>query len=157
MTNALEPKALRKSFGRTEIIRGIDLVVRQGERVGKPSMIRYGVSREEAARFGLPCGGTLRVVQEPLGDAGWAEAVLPAAASPPTMCTVLLVELPNTAARAFCVTPGREFGSVRSTGAFAAPARSAAARPSGKFWPDAKMMLPLGAVKVAVATWAAVA
>jgi branched-chain amino acid transport system ATP-binding protein len=34
MTNALELKGLRKSFGRTEIIRGIDLAVRQGERVG---------------------------------------------------------------------------------------------------------------------------
>jgi branched-chain amino acid transport system ATP-binding protein len=34
MTHALELKALRKSFGRTEIIRGIDLVVRRGERVG---------------------------------------------------------------------------------------------------------------------------
>src|SRR6185436_14556619 len=26
----------------------------------KPGMIAYGVSKEEAARFGLPCGGTLR-------------------------------------------------------------------------------------------------
>jgi branched-chain amino acid transport system ATP-binding protein len=34
MTHALELKALRKSFGHTEIIRGIDLVVRRGERVG---------------------------------------------------------------------------------------------------------------------------
>lgn len=55
--------------------------VRQGERVGKPSMIRYGVSREEAARFGLPCGGTLRLVQEPLGDAGWARKILERTAS----------------------------------------------------------------------------
>ncbi len=50
--------------------------VRQGERVDKPSMIRYGVSREEAARFGLPCGGTLRLVQEPLLDPTWAQDVL---------------------------------------------------------------------------------
>ncbi len=28
--------------------------VRQGERVDKPSLINYGVSKEEAARFGLP-------------------------------------------------------------------------------------------------------
>ena len=32
--NALELKGLRKSFGKTEIIRGIDLVVQAGERVG---------------------------------------------------------------------------------------------------------------------------
>ena len=36
--------------------------VRKGERVGKPSLINYGVSKEEAARFGLPCGGNLRLV-----------------------------------------------------------------------------------------------
>lgn len=30
-----------------------------------PEVVLYGVSREEAARFGLPCGGTLRLVVEP--------------------------------------------------------------------------------------------
>ncbi|MCB2042746.1 MAG: ATP-binding cassette domain-containing protein, partial [Rhodoferax sp.] len=34
MTGALELKDLRKSFGRTEIIRGVDLVVHKGERIG---------------------------------------------------------------------------------------------------------------------------
>ena len=50
--------------------------VRHGERVARPCLIHYGVSKEEAARFGLPCGGTLRLVQEPLLDLGWIEAVL---------------------------------------------------------------------------------
>lgn len=50
--------------------------VRQGERVGKPSLITYGVTKEEAARFGLPCGGNLRLVQEPLLDTGWVDEVL---------------------------------------------------------------------------------
>ena len=50
--------------------------VRNGERVGKPSLIAYGVTKEEAARFGLPCGGNLRLVQEPLLDTGWIDAVL---------------------------------------------------------------------------------
>ena len=50
--------------------------VRQGERVGKPSLIAYGVTKEEAARFGLPCGGNLRLVQEPLLDTAWIDAVL---------------------------------------------------------------------------------
>lgn len=50
--------------------------VRQGERVGKPSLITYGVTKEEAARFGLPCGGNLRLVQEPLGDTAWVDEVL---------------------------------------------------------------------------------
>lgn len=55
-----------------------DLIARikSGERNEKPSMIAYGVSKEEATRFGLPCGGTLRLVQEPLTDAAWIEDVL---------------------------------------------------------------------------------
>ena len=50
--------------------------VRNGERVDKPSLITYGVTKEEAARFGLPCGGNLRLVQEPLLDAAWIDEVL---------------------------------------------------------------------------------
>jgi len=43
---------------------------------GKPAIIAYGVTKEEATRFGLPCGGTLRLVQEPLRDASWVEQLL---------------------------------------------------------------------------------
>ena len=50
--------------------------VRTGERVDKPSLIVYGISKDEAARFGLPCGGTLRLVQEPLLDASWIDQIL---------------------------------------------------------------------------------
>jgi xanthine dehydrogenase accessory factor len=50
--------------------------VRHGERVGRPSLVTYGVTKEEAARFGLPCGGNLRLVQEPLADTAWIDEVL---------------------------------------------------------------------------------
>ena len=41
--------------------------VRSGELVqDKPATTKYGVSAEEAKRFGLPCGGTLELVLEPL-------------------------------------------------------------------------------------------
>jgi len=50
--------------------------VRHGERVSTPSLVTYGVTKEEAARFGLPCGGNLRLVQEPLADPGWIDEVL---------------------------------------------------------------------------------
>jgi xanthine dehydrogenase accessory factor len=50
--------------------------VRQGERVAQPSLINYGVTKEEAARFGLPCGGNLRLVQEPLQSTAWIDEVL---------------------------------------------------------------------------------
>ncbi len=42
----------------------------------RPCLITYGVSQEEAARFGLPCGGTLRLLQEPLLDVGWVVELL---------------------------------------------------------------------------------
>src|SRR3954469_8567309 len=50
--------------------------VRHGERVGTPSLVVYGVTKEEAARFGLPCGGNLRLVQEPLLDTAWIDEIL---------------------------------------------------------------------------------
>lgn len=50
--------------------------VRNGERVGAPSLLTYGVSKEEAARFGLPCGGNLRLVQEPLNSSAWIGLIL---------------------------------------------------------------------------------
>jgi len=55
-----------------------DLIVRaqQGSLPDKPEWARYGVSQEEAARFGLPCGGTLRLVIEPLKPSEWLEKVV---------------------------------------------------------------------------------
>jgi xanthine dehydrogenase accessory factor len=50
--------------------------VRLGERVATPSLVTYGVTKEEAARFGLPCGGNLRLVQEPLHSVAWIDEVL---------------------------------------------------------------------------------
>jgi len=46
--------------------------VRSRDLVGdRPAATRYGVSAEEAQRFGLPCGGTLELVLEPLtADSG---------------------------------------------------------------------------------------
>src|SRR5919109_5008912 len=35
----------------------------------KPELVTYGVTNEEATRWGLPCGGTLQLVMEPVSDA----------------------------------------------------------------------------------------
>ena len=57
-----------------------DLIARikagEYEHLAHPSMVAYGVTKEEASRFGLPCGGTLRLVQEPVQDTAWIEEVL---------------------------------------------------------------------------------
>ncbi|MBC7917802.1 MAG: XdhC family protein [Rhodoferax sp.] len=55
---------------------GIKAVAGAPAMLQKPALITYGVSPEEASRFGLPCGGTLRLVQEPLHDAGWIALLL---------------------------------------------------------------------------------
>jgi xanthine dehydrogenase accessory factor len=34
----------------------------------KPELVTYGVTNEEATRWGLPCGGTLQLVMEPLAE-----------------------------------------------------------------------------------------
>jgi xanthine dehydrogenase accessory factor len=55
-----------------------DLIARAqtGQLPSKPEWARYGVSQEEAARFGLPCGGTLRLVIEPLLLEDWIDRVV---------------------------------------------------------------------------------
>ncbi len=50
--------------------------MRHGERVATPTLVAYGVTKEEAARFGLPCGGNLRLVQEPLQTIAWIDEIL---------------------------------------------------------------------------------
>lgn len=42
----------------------------------KPEVIVYGVTKEEASRFGLPCGGTLRLVQERVDDTQWLRELI---------------------------------------------------------------------------------
>ena len=67
-----------------------DLIARTKQSMGQsrpdnrndlPCMLAYGVTKDEAARFGLPCGGTLRLVQEPLQETAWVQAVLDSAGS----------------------------------------------------------------------------
>ena len=53
------------------------LQVRAGDLVkDKPATTKYGVSAEEAKRFGLPCGGTLELVLEPLTKNSGIEELL---------------------------------------------------------------------------------
>lgn len=41
-----------------------------------PELVVYGVSQQEAARFGLPCGGTLRLLVEPKPELAMLEKLL---------------------------------------------------------------------------------
>jgi xanthine dehydrogenase accessory factor len=42
----------------------------------KPEVTIYGISKEDAQRFGLPCGGRLQLVLEPIRDAATVNGVL---------------------------------------------------------------------------------
>lgn len=42
----------------------------------KPQLVTYGVTNEDATRWGLPCGGTLQIVLEPVAQATGIEALL---------------------------------------------------------------------------------
>jgi len=42
----------------------------------RAEMVVYGVTREEARRFGLPCGGALRLVIEPVREGAWVGELL---------------------------------------------------------------------------------
>jgi len=44
----------------------IDRVRQRGIEQAHPEALKYGISAEEAHRFGLPCGGTIQLVLEPL-------------------------------------------------------------------------------------------
>jgi xanthine dehydrogenase accessory factor len=44
----------------------------------RPQLMTYGVSNEDASRWGLPCGGTLQVVLEPVGPHSGLDALLEA-------------------------------------------------------------------------------
>lgn len=41
-----------------------------------PRFVSYGIGADEARQFGLPCGGTLQLVLEPVSDPGWIANVL---------------------------------------------------------------------------------
>src|SRR5450755_4719280 len=39
---------------------------REGPYITRPQAVTYGVSAEDARKFGLPCGGTIQLVLEPV-------------------------------------------------------------------------------------------
>jgi xanthine dehydrogenase accessory factor len=54
----------------------VDRTRREGQRATKCEVVTYGVSADEARRFGLPCGGTIQLVLEPLTRESGIRALL---------------------------------------------------------------------------------
>ena len=53
----------------------IEKLVKEEIAIVKPDSIRYGETDEEATKFGLPCGGQLDIVVEPLAATNFNESV----------------------------------------------------------------------------------
>jgi xanthine dehydrogenase accessory factor len=54
----------------------VDRTRREGQHATKCEVVTYGVSADEARRFGLPCGGTIQLVLEPLTRESGVRALL---------------------------------------------------------------------------------
>jgi xanthine dehydrogenase accessory factor len=50
--------------------------VREQGMPAKPEWVQYGVTREQAQNFGLPCGGILELILEPVLETDWIAEVL---------------------------------------------------------------------------------
>lgn len=54
----------------------IDRVQREGMERSQPEIVTYGITAEEAHRFGLPCGGTIQLAIEPLSTSSNLDELL---------------------------------------------------------------------------------
>jgi xanthine dehydrogenase accessory factor len=50
--------------------------IRNNSASSKPELLSYGVTSDEAARFGIPCGGQIRILVEPVTRTDWIEEIL---------------------------------------------------------------------------------
>ena len=54
----------------------VDRVRRHAAAAAAPERVKYGVTADEAFKFGLPCGGTIELVLEPLGTGAQISVLL---------------------------------------------------------------------------------
>ena len=74
----LDPKELEK---RIQDLRTVKFWLEQNTQAvaaTKPEVVTYGVTQEQATRYGLPCGGTLQLVLEPVGENSHLDQLLAA-------------------------------------------------------------------------------
>lgn len=91
----------------------IDRVRREGLHHTKPEAVKYGISAEEAHRFGLPCGGTLQLVLEPLNASSGIDALLHAVEAGQLVARTLDMPTGATKLEHANVTDGLQFDEAR--------------------------------------------
>ncbi|WP_439891232.1 XdhC family protein [Ralstonia sp. 25C] len=93
----------------------IDRVRREGLHHTEPEAVKYGISAEEAHRFGLPCGGTLQLVLEPLNAASGIDALLHAVEAGQLVARTLDMATGATVLQHANATDGLQFDEQRLT------------------------------------------
>ncbi|AXV77099.1 MULTISPECIES: XdhC family protein [Ralstonia solanacearum species complex] len=91
----------------------IDRVRREGLNQTRPETVKYGISAEEAHRFGLPCGGTLQLALEPLTAASAIDALLHAVEAGQLVARTLDMATGATRLEHANVTDGLQFDDAR--------------------------------------------
>jgi len=91
----------------------IDRVRREGLHYTQPEAVKYGISAEEAHRFGLPCGGTLQLVLEPLNASSGIEALLRAVEAGQLVARTLDMATGASTLQHATVTDGLQFDEAR--------------------------------------------
>ena len=75
----------------------------------RPQLVTYGATAEEARRFGLPCGGSLQLVIEPLAQHSGVHALLEAIETQRCVERCLDLETGHVTLRAATVRDGLQF------------------------------------------------
>jgi xanthine dehydrogenase accessory factor len=95
-----------------------DLIERErqkGIQQTTPETLTYGISAEEAHRFGLPCGGTIQLVLEPLTPASGIRELCHAVGAGRLVARTLNMTTGAAALEAAFHTDGLDFDGVRLT------------------------------------------
>jgi xanthine dehydrogenase accessory factor len=89
---------------------------REAARTGAPRTVRYGVSAQDAAEVGLPCGGTIELFVERVDAASFPELPALAAAVAAGTPVALLTGVAGRPGRHLVLTPDGRRGSLGHAG-----------------------------------------
>ena len=87
----------------------VEQVRRNGIVEAKPYLLTYGISADEAHRFGLPCGGTIQLVMEPLSPTSGVDLLCSAVAEGRLVARLLDMASGQASLQAARATDGLQF------------------------------------------------